>query len=277
MAEQGKRLAEQIMRSGSYGEWAEVAARSLDGQIIRSRFMRESAVISIILPTYRERDNIAPLLERLRSALGDIAWEVIFVDDNSPDGTADRILEEARKDPRVRLIRRIGRRGLSSAAIEGVLSSSAPYLAVMDADLQHDEKILPAMLSELEGGQLDLVIGSRYVDGGGMENWTKERIAASRHATRFARFLTGVPVADPMSGFFMLRREFFEKCVSNLSGRGFKILLDLMMSSPDPVRFKELPYVFRTRQHGDSKLSYKVILDYFLLLVEKAVKKGRNR
>ncbi|MBF0486277.1 MAG: polyprenol monophosphomannose synthase [Candidatus Omnitrophica bacterium] len=234
--------------------------------------------LSVIIPAYKECGNVSPLIEKLRLALKGMEWEVIYVDDDSPDGTSDKVREEAVKDPRVRLIQRIGRRGLSSACIEGMLSSSAPYLAVMDADLQHDEKILPLMLQRIKKDNLDIVIGSRYVDGGGMENWSKERVAASKNATRFAQFLTGVKVEDPMSGYFLVRQEFFHKTVRNLNGRGFKILLDIMMSSPDPVKFAEVPFIFRQRQHGESKLNFKVILDYFALVMDKAVRRmGRRK
>ena len=232
-----------------------------------------AAELSIIIPSYNERDNVGPLVDRLRNALLGIEWEIIYVDDNSPDGTAERVGEEAGRDPRVRCIKRVGRRGLSSASIEGMCSSSAPFCAVMDADLQHDETILPQMLSILKAEGVDIVIGSRYVKGGGLENWSKDRVAVSRHATRFAQAMTGIKVEDPMSGFFMLRRDFFLKGSPRLNGKGFKILLDILLSSPGQFRLKEVPFTFRLRQHGESKLTVRVIFEYFYLVFEKALKR----
>ena len=158
----------------------------------------------------------------------------------------------ARSDPKVRYIHRIGRRGLSSAVVEGMLSSSAPYLAVIDADLQHDETLLPDMLAVLRGGEADVVVGSRYVEGGGMGEWDASRQLISRTATRIAKLIIRADLTDPMSGFFMLTREAFAGSMRNLSGQGYKILLDIFASHPETLRLRELPYEFRTRQHGES-------------------------
>jgi len=229
--------------------------------------------LAVIIPTYNEKDNVLLLLAKLQKALAGVEWEAIVVDDNSPDGTWQVVTQAARGDSRVRLIRRIGRKGLSSACIEGMLSSSADYLAVIDADLQHDETVLSTMLSLLKKGSLDVVVGSRYVDGGGMDAWPESRVRASRLATNFSKAVTGLLIQDPMSGFFMLRRGYFEGCAAALNGRGFKILLDLLMSSAVPPRFKEVPYKFRLRQHGESKLTMKVVLDYFLLVIQKGIQR----
>ena len=225
--------------------------------------------LSIIIPTYQERSNIPPLLESLETALTGVHWEVIFVDDNSPDGTGELIAEEGLKDPRIRCIKRLKRRGLSSACIEGILSSRAPFVAVMDADLQHDENLLPRMLEVTEKDGLDIVIGSRYISGGGTKEWPLARIAASALSGRLTQAVTGLTVKDPLSGFFLIRREFFLGCANQLSGKGFKILLDLLLSSSIPPRLQELPYTFRKRRHGKSKLTLNVILDYFRLILGK--------
>lgn len=239
---------------------------------LREPSVEQSAILlSIIIPTLNERDNIAPLLQLLGAALPAVPWEVIFVDDDSPDGTADCIRAVARRNPRVRCLQRIGRRGLSSACIEGVLASAAPYVAIMDADLQHDERLLPQMLAMLESGEADLVIGSRYVGGGGIGAWDRGRARTSRFATWLAMLVCKADVADPMSGFFMVRREVFERALRRLSGQGFKLLLDLLASSPDPVRVAEMPYVFRPRRHGESKLDILVAGEYGLLLVSKLI------
>ncbi len=232
-----------------------------------------SAVIelTVVIPTFNERDNIDPLLERIDAALRGIAWECIFVDDDSADGTAEKVRAIARADTRVRCIQRIGRRGLSTAVIEGVQASSAPYVAVLDADMQHDESLLPRMLAALKAEGLDIVLGSRYVAGGGTGEWDKGRVAISGFATRLARLVVSAELTDPMSGFFVMKRSAFEGAVRRLSGQGFKILLDLFASTPTPFRFKELPYVFRQRQHGESKLDSLVAWEYLMLLLDKLI------
>jgi dolichol-phosphate mannosyltransferase len=170
----------------------------------------------------------------------------------------------------VRCLQRIGRRGLSTACIEGVLASASPYVAVMDGDLQHDEQLLPRMLDLLRSEPVDLVVGSRYVAGGEIgEGLSSRRARASGFATQLAHWICKVEIADPMSGFFMFRREVFEDAVYNLSGQGFKILLDLMASSPQPLRVRELPFEFRKRRHGESKLDVLVTWEYGMLLADK--------
>src|SRR3954451_17308446 len=143
--------------------------------------------LSVVVPTFNERDNVIALLRKLETALAGRAWEVIYVDDNSPDGTSDVVRALARQDSRVRCIRRIGRRGLSGACIEGILACSAPCAAVIDADLQHDEMQLPKMLSLLASGQAELVVGSRYIEGYKSEGFNKQRAGASALATELAR------------------------------------------------------------------------------------------
>jgi dolichol-phosphate mannosyltransferase len=227
--------------------------------------------LTIVLPTYNEVENIAPLLLRLEEALDGIAWEAVFVDDDSDDGTASAVRQAAARHPNVRLIRRIGRRGLSSAVVEGTLSSLAPYIAVMDADMQHDETILRAMLDELRTGTCDLVVGSRYVSDGGVGDWSTKRQRISRLATQAAHMFTGVKLSDPMSGFFMITQEAFDGAVRRLSGEGFKILLDIAASSERPLRVVEKPYQFRSRQFGRSKLDTLVAIEYLMLLLSKLV------
>ncbi|MGH7047051.1 MAG: glycosyltransferase [Stellaceae bacterium] len=225
--------------------------------------------LTVVVPTFNESGNIEPLMTRLDRTLRGIAWEVVFVDDDSPDGTAARIRALAQTDRRVRCLRRIGRRGLSTAVIEGMLASSAPYLAVIDADLQHDERLLPQMLAVIKAEGLDVVVGSRHAAGGGVGDWDRRRVAISGLAARLARLVVAADLADPMSGFFMLSRSAFEGAVKRLSGQGFKILLDLFASTPVAYRFKEIPYVFGQRQHGESKLDTLAVWEYLLLLADK--------
>jgi dolichol-phosphate mannosyltransferase len=228
-----------------------------------------SVELSVIVPTYNEAPNIRPLLEKLSLALAGVNWEAIFVDDDSPDGTADLLRLAASSDSRIRVVNRIGRRGLATACIEGFLASSAPYLAVMDADLQHDESLLPKMLQILKNGDIDIVVASRYVEGGGTGDWAESRRSASRLATRCADLILPCPLNDPMSGFFAVTAPFLLSVVRNLTGVGYKILLDIVASSPHRPKVVELPYCFRPRVAGASKLDTKVVLEYFQLLLEK--------
>lgn len=212
--------------------------------------------LSVVVPTFNERDNVVALYRKLSAALKGIAWEVIYVDDNSPDGTSDMVRELAAADPRVRCIRRIGRRGLSGACIEGILASSAPCAAVMDADLQHDETRLPEMLALLESNVVDLVVGSRYIEGGSADSFDKQRAGFSMLATSVAKKLLRIEIADPMSGFFMIRRDRFEQLAPELSTQEFKILLDVIATARGALRVREIPYTFGSRLHGESKLEF---------------------
>jgi len=227
------------------------------------------AELSIVTPTFNEAENVPLLVDAVAAVLPGVRWEIIFVDDNSPDGTSDAVRALAQRDARVRIVHRYGRRGLSSACIEGILASSAPYVAVMDADMQHDEAILGTMFARLKQGDVDLVVGSRYAEGGSTGEWSKYRRWASRVATRLASRLTRVHIDDPMSGFFMVKRETFLSALPNLSSVGFKILLDLAASTPRPVRMAEVPYTFRNRLHGTSKLDSLVLWEYVQLLLDK--------
>ena len=225
--------------------------------------------LAVIVPTFNERDNVNPLFRRLEAALAGVSWEVIFVDDNSPDGTWEVVRSLARQDSRIRCIRRIGRRGLSGACIEGILASSAPCAAVIDADLQHDETQLPKMLALLQGGEADLVVGSRYIAGGSADSFNKQRAGVSALATEVARRVLRVKIADPMSGFFMIRSVRFEQLAPQLSTQGFKILLDIVATAPGELRIKEIPYTFGARLHGESKLDSTVALDFLGLVLAK--------
>ena len=225
--------------------------------------------LSVVVPTFNERDNVTTLFRRLETALAGKAWEVIFVDDNSPDGTWDVVRSLARQDSRVRCIRRIGRRGLSGACIEGILASSAPCAAVIDADLQHDETQLPKMLALLEAGEADLVVGSRYIEGGSADGFNKQRAGASQLATEVAKRVLRVKIADPMSGFFMIRRDRFEQLAPQLSTQGFKILLDIVATARGDLSVREIPYTFGSRMHGESKLDSMVALDFLGLVLAK--------
>ena len=222
--------------------------------------------LTVVIPAYRERENVVPLLAALEQSLRGVDWEAIFVVDDGFDGTEELVRERAQQDRRVRCLHRIGRRGLASACVEGMLASSAPYLAVMDADLQHDEALLPRMLATIQGGTADVLVASRYMAGASMGELAPERVRISRLASWMSRLLNQ-QLTDPMSGFFILRRSFLERVMRHLYGRGFKILLDLVAAARGDVRIEELPYRMRSRRHGESKLGARVIAEYFMMLM----------
>lgn len=226
--------------------------------------------LAVVLPTLNERGNIAPMVARLEQALGPHGWEAIFVDDNSHDGTADAAREIGASDPRIRVIQRIGRRGLASAAIEGMCATAAPIVAVMDADHQHDPMLLPQMLAAVQSGEYDLAYASRFAEGASMAEWNRpDREKASGLANALARKVTGVTLSDPMSGFFMLRTEVLRRDAHRLSGIGFKILLDILATVDEPMRVKEFPLNFAARAEGESKLDRTVVFEFLVGLYDK--------
>ena len=225
--------------------------------------------LAVVIPTLNERENILALVERLEAALAGIRWEAVFVDDDSPDGTADLVREMGQRRSNIRCVQRLGRRGLSSACIEGILASSAPFIAVMDADMQHDEALLPKMLETIKERELDIVVGTRYGANGSVGDWQRSRVAISSLASRLARLVVKAELTDPLSGFFVIARGAFAATMRNLSGQGFKILLDIFASSPRPLAFAELPFHFRRRVHGESKLDTLVAWEYLTLLLDK--------
>jgi len=223
----------------------------------------------VIVPALNERGNVGPLYEALGQALADVAWELVVVDDDSQDGTSEAAAALARQDQRVRVLRRIGRRGLASACIEGVLSTTTPYFAVIDADLQHDERLLPEMLKRLKSDGLDLVVGSRALPGGSDAGLEGRRKGVSALGGSLARSVMNLDLTDPMSGFFMMRRDSFDRLVRRLSGIGYKILVDIMASAEQPLKVAELPYEFRKRVAGDSKFDGTIAAEFLLLLFDK--------
>ncbi len=225
--------------------------------------------LAIVLPTFNESGNVGPIVDRLAAALEGVRYEVIFVDDDSPDGTADAVRRLGTEHDNLRVLQRIGRRGLASACIEGILGAAAPFVAVMDADMQHDESILPEMLGRIREENLDLVVGSRNIAGGSMGEFANWRVKLSTLGKKLSLMGAEHELSDPMSGFFMVRVSTFEGFAHRLSGIGFKILLDIVLSAGPGLRIAEVPYRFRQREHGESKLDLLVGLEYFELLVDK--------
>ncbi|MDB5724112.1 MAG: dolichol monophosphate mannose synthase, partial [Novosphingobium sp.] len=226
--------------------------------------------LAIVLPTFNERGNLRSMVQRIDQALDGIAWEVIVVDDNSPDGTSDEARALSLEDPRIRVIHRINRRGLASAAIEGMLSTAAPVVAVMDADHQHDPALLPQMLAAVNSGDYDLAYASRFCDGASTEAWGRpDRVKASGVANRLARKITGVELSDPMSWYCKLRTEVLRADAHRLSGVGFKILLDILATVDTALRVKEFPLNFAARAEGESKLDRTVVFEFLVGLYDR--------
>jgi dolichol-phosphate mannosyltransferase len=227
--------------------------------------------LTIVSPTFNERDNVRALIAKLDAALAGIAWQVIFVDDNSPDGTAEEVKAAARQDSRVHCIRRVGRRGLAGAVLEGALASAAPFIAVIDADLQHDETLLPRMLQVLRDDEADMVVASRYLEPEGLTTGLSQtRQQGSRLATWMGRRVLRNEVSDPVSGYFMAKRAVWDRTAPKLTTEGFKVLFDILASYPEPLRVSELPYRFRDRLAGESKLDRRIVIEYLSLILNKA-------
>jgi len=241
--------------------------QAVDRQLVAQETPLE---LCVVIPTLNEAGNVELLLDKLGIALAGIEWEAIFVDDGSTDGTPEILTRIAQSDRRVRMIRRIGRRGLSSALVEGALASTTPVIAVIDADLQHDEQILPDLYRAIAGGH-ELAIGTRYASNGSTGDWNESRLKISRFATALASPIMKTQLSDPMSGLFAVRRDVLLEAAPRLSNVGYKILLDLVASAQRPLKVAEVGYVFGTRQHGESKLDEMVALEYIELLLDKTV------
>lgn len=227
--------------------------------------------IAVVVPTLNEAANVEKLIAGLSIVLAGRGWEVVFVDDNSPDGTSELVRRIGRDSRHIRIVQRVGRRGLSSAVVEGILATAAPIVAVMDGDLQHGEEALPRLIDAIAERGAELAVGTRYGAGGGIGDWDQGRARMSRLATRAGQIALGTDVSDPMSGFFAIRRDAFERALPRLSAVGFKILLDLLASSPAPLKVAEIPYQFRTREAGESKIGARVIAEYAELIADKTI------
>jgi dolichol-phosphate mannosyltransferase len=226
-------------------------------------------MFSLILPTYNEADNIPDLIESIRKALAGVPHEIIVVDDDSPDETWKVTQELAHDRDDLHVIRRIGRRGLSSAVIEGFLAAKGDVFGVMDADGQHDESLLPKLYKAALAND-GIAIGSRYIEGGSVGEWDEQRYLLSRIATKLAKALCKVKARDPMSGFFAVSRSTFDKALPTLNPKGFKILLDFLVHVPKNTKVQEIPFTFGKRMHGESKLSRRVQIEFLEYLYDVA-------
>ncbi len=221
--------------------------------------------ISIVVPTYQERENIVNFIHRIENVLKGLDFEIVVVDDNSPDGTADLAENLNEQYGNIKVIRRPAKLGLGSAISDGIKASNSEVIAVMDADLQHPPMLLPRMLHEIERGN-DIVIASRYVEGGGIEGWSVIRRIISKGAPFLAHILLSKTrtVKDPVSGFFMFKRKVTENF--ELKTSGYKILLEILVKG-SYNSLAEIPYTFVQRKKGKSKLTLREMLGYVNLLI----------
>jgi len=230
-----------------------------------------SKVVSLLIPTYNEHDNILPLVEQIDQALSGKDYEVVFIDDNSLDGTAELVQDLSSKYP-VRVVVRRGKRGLASAIVDGLGYADGDAIGVMDADLQHPPGVVPSLLKSLEGGA-DLAIASRYISGGSCQGWGLLRKIISRGAIFLAHlFLPATrQVKDPMSGFFMFKKQVVAS--AELRPTGYKILLEILIEG-QYRKIIEVPYAFQSRRRGESKLSVRQQIDYLKHISSLMRRKG---
>jgi len=231
--------------------------------------------LSIVVPTYNEKDNILKILEKLNLALNSITHEIIFVDDNSPDGTSAVIKDCIKNSSKIRLIHRIGRKGLAGAVIEGVFAANADLVAVMDCDLQHDESKLLDMINLFsKNNSLDIVIGSRFTETGGIseEAFSKMRELGSKATTLIIKKVLNIDSTDPLSGFFMVKKESFLKSSESLQTQGFKVLADFLATSRNNIKIKEIGYKFKNRTAGQSKMGLLTALELVGLVLSQILK-----
>lgn len=216
--------------------------------------------LTVISPTYNEAENVALLVSELEKHLAGLDYEILISDDDSPDLTWARVEELGRRNPRVRALRRTSNRGLGASVIDAFTLAKSEVLACIDADLQHDPSLLPRMFDELLKGS-ELVVATRYMPGGGTTNWNAVRRLGSWGCTKLAQWVLGIKLRDPMSGYFMMRREDFLRIRDRLNVRGFKILLEIV-AQMRPSSLVEVPYTFGPRAHGDSKLTKGIVFAY---------------
>ncbi len=245
---------------------AEVISDESRRSAVLDRRAATRPTLSLVIPTYNEAENLPILIDRLCSVLSLIDYELIVVDDDSPDGTWRLAETMAADNSRIRSLRRIGERGLSSAVMLGMSTAEGSVIAVIDADLQHDPRVLPEMIKPILADRADIVVASREVEGGSYGDFTTSRRTLSVAGAALARTLTGTPVSDPMSGYFAVSRAHMERVAPKVNPRGFKILLEFLARGDRP-RVAEIGYEFGLRQHGETKLTTSVAFSYLLSLI----------
>ncbi len=234
-----------------------------------SNFYEKKLTLTIVIPTFNEKENIYLIISKLEETLVGINFKILFVDDNSTDGTIEEIRQIALVKPYVSLLLRIGRRGLAGACIEGLLTAKSDFVAVMDCDLQHEETKLVEMLQKFNNDkELDLVVGTRHLnDGSSEEGFNKARQLGSTIATRITNYILKLNTSDPMSGFFMVRQSSVIPIATKLQPEGFKILADMIASSQGKWKIDEVAYNFKKRLKGESKMEPAVAFELLGLLI----------
>ena len=223
--------------------------------------------ISVILPTYNEAENIEIAINKIYQVLGDIDFEIIVVDDDSLDKTWEIVEKLKTSKDKIKLIRRFENKGLSSAIFTGMTEAKGAVILVMDADLQHDEKIIPLLFESIKRDKFQISIGSRDIEGGSYGDLSRKRKITSLIGRWFAHKLLKVNINDPMSGFFAISRSFFKEVKNQINPSGFKILLEFIVRKQTP-RVTEIGYKFKRRMYGDTKLNTTIIVEYLLALID---------
>lgn len=229
-------------------------------------------MLSLILPAFNEAENLPGLIAEITAAIGALDHEIIVVDDDSPDRTWEVAERLSTSNPRARVLRRVERRGLSSAVVEGFAIAKGDVLAVMDSDGQHDPALLRRFVEEIERGA-QVVVGSRYMPGGSVGKWVRDRRIISRIGTFFANAVSAVSVTDPLSGLFAVDVSLYRSIAPRLHPTGFKILLEILAHVPPTTRVEEMPLIFRMRMRGESKLSPRVQLQFFLQVLRLGLRR----
>lgn len=216
--------------------------------------------LSVIIPTFNEAENILKVINEVEDSLQGHDYEIIVVDDNSPDGTSDLVKKYSKSNSKVSCIKRTWKKGLSSAVVEGVALSSKEHICVMDGDGQHNPKDLSKFINEFENQEIDLVIGSRFIGKKNTEGLSSSRNELSRFGIKITNFFLKSPVTDPLSGFFMAKRQSLEGIRGSLYKDGFKILFDILMLDKS-LKFEEVAIDFRSRLKGESKLNISTLFN----------------
>ncbi len=222
--------------------------------------------VSIIIPTYNESQNIIQILKSIKENLPkNFITQAIVVDDNSPDGTGrivDDYLKNFKKmaDYTIEVIHRKAKDGLGSAILKGISQARGDTIVVMDSDFSHPPQIIPKLIESIKKYQYDIAVASRYIKGGKIQGWSLKRKLMSKFATLIAKKGLGIDTKDPMSGFFAFKRNIIKEL--NMDGIGYKILLEILVKTKG-VNVKEIPYTFQDRELGSSKLTMRIILDYY--------------
>jgi len=247
----------------SFENQIEALASPFPSEVFPKLITPRRQMLSIVSPTYNERENIGLLVERISQVMVGRKYEIIVVDDNSSDGTAE-IAKELSKVYPVKILVRNGKFGLASAILKGFELAQGNIIGVIDADLQHPPEYLLEFVKAIEKDNCDVAIGSRYTNGGAIEGWSKRRLLTSKIAVLLAKPLVRI-VKDPMSGFFFLKRSVIEGV--KLNPTGYKLGLEILVKG-NYRKLKEIPYAFKQRRNGASKLNKNEIMSYLRLLKE---------